>query len=309
VKTYLSIALTAFLAVSCALRQAVPLPPMPPMPPKKYTSAKTVKGATLLMKSAAVSAVSTNTGPPLPSVGALGVHRVHRTFFIWADNFPQPYSVYTTTNLLTPKALWPVVGTITPEDYVTFVATTNQPIGFFCGAATNYTINLEWGTSASASVAGYTVWIGLASGQETNGTVVGMATNVAINNLHSGINYYFVVTARDATGGSSAPSPELKFTPPYPQLKIRTAPPYYLVYTPTNMVVACSVTNVPFTLYSTTNLLVPMVQWSPVLITNSISLGWDTIPPVQFFYGLDANSNRMPLALWTTGITTTNYNP
>ena len=158
-----------------------------------------------------------------------------------------------------------------------------------------YKISIEWLPSPTVTVVGYQVWLGTVSGQETNMTAVDNVTNAVISGLPVA-TYYVVVTAMDASGVSSAPSLELKI-PRSPTV----------VYTPTNMVVACSLTNKPFRLYSTTNLMLSAKQWPYVLATNSVFLPWSKLSVIQLFYGLDLNSNRVPLALWTTGIYTTNY--
>jgi fibronectin type 3 domain-containing protein len=71
---------------------------------------------------------------------------------------------------------------------------------------------LTWNASPEASVSGYRVYIGTASGSYQQswgqGQPVGGATTYTVTGLETGRTYYFAVTAVDASGHESMPSVE-----------------------------------------------------------------------------------------------------
>lgn len=72
------------------------------------------------------------------------------------------------------------------------------------------TITLAW--DASAGAAGYHLWLGFASGRETQATDEGNVLQATVQ-LTAGTTYYFVVTAYNS-GGDSLPSNEVSYTAP-----------------------------------------------------------------------------------------------
>jgi hypothetical protein len=61
-------------------------------------------------------------------------------------------------------------------------------------------LSLAWNPSASANVAGYTLYYGVASGRYTSGLGVGTNTNITVTGLTPGQTYYFVTTAYNIDG-------------------------------------------------------------------------------------------------------------
>lgn len=84
-----------------------------------------------------------------------------------------------------------------------------QAIRAFAGQA-----NLAWDASSSSSVAGYNVYYGQASGSYSSKLSVPNQTSYAVTGLSDGQTYYFVVTARDASGNESPRSNEIKYAVP-----------------------------------------------------------------------------------------------
>lgn len=75
------------------------------------------------------------------------------------------------------------------------------------------TIGLAWDSSASPGVAGYRVYIGTTSGNYTTKVEAGNARTTTIQNLASGVTYYFAVKAFNTSGVESAFSNEITFVP------------------------------------------------------------------------------------------------
>lgn len=74
--------------------------------------------------------------------------------------------------------------------------------------------SLAWDPSSSSSVAGYNLYYGQASGNYSSKVTVPNQTSYTVTGLTEGQAYYFVVTARDASGNESARSNEVKVTVP-----------------------------------------------------------------------------------------------
>jgi hypothetical protein len=81
------------------------------------------------------------------------------------------------------------------------------------GTVSARNIVLDWNPSASASVAGYHVYYGTASGSYTAKIEASNATSLTISNLDCGVTYYFAATAYDTNGNESAYSSEISFVP------------------------------------------------------------------------------------------------
>ena len=79
-------------------------------------------------------------------------------------------------------------------------------------------VTLAWDASPDASVTGYRIYFGPASGAYTNSVAVGNVTNATLTNLKAGAIYYFAATAHDGSGLESAFSNETSYTPPLPPL-------------------------------------------------------------------------------------------
>ena len=75
-------------------------------------------------------------------------------------------------------------------------------------------VTLAWDASPDASVTGYRIYYGPASGAYTNSATVGNVTNATLTNLKAGAIYYFAATAYDGAGLESAFSNETSYTPP-----------------------------------------------------------------------------------------------
>jgi len=85
-------------------------------------------------------------------------------------------------------------------------------------AASAATVTLAWDASPDASVTGYRIYYGPASGSYTNSTTVGNVTNATLTSLKAGAIYYFAATAYDGSGLESDFSNETSYTPPLPQI-------------------------------------------------------------------------------------------
>lgn len=81
-------------------------------------------------------------------------------------------------------------------------------------SASAASVTLAWDASPDASVTGYRIYLGVASGAYTNAVVVGNVTNATLTNLTSGVTYYFAATAYDGNGLESAFSNETSYRPP-----------------------------------------------------------------------------------------------
>jgi len=76
-------------------------------------------------------------------------------------------------------------------------------------------LNLIWDASTSANVTGYNVYYGTNSGNYLYKVNAGNALSVTVSNVISGVRYYFVATAYDASGNESPFSPEVTFLVPF----------------------------------------------------------------------------------------------
>jgi fibronectin type III domain protein len=81
------------------------------------------------------------------------------------------------------------------------------------GAATA-TVTLAWDGSSDPTVVGYRLYYGGKSESYTNVLTISHATTATISNLVQGANYYFAVTAYDASGLESDFSGEVPYTVP-----------------------------------------------------------------------------------------------
>src|SRR5689334_14718672 len=70
-----------------------------------------------------------------------------------------------------------------------------------------------WNASTSPNVTGYTVRYGTVSGSYPLTYSAGNALTATISTLTAGTKYFFVVTARNASGLESDPSNEISYTP------------------------------------------------------------------------------------------------
>lgn len=75
-------------------------------------------------------------------------------------------------------------------------------------------VTLAWDASPDASVTGYRVYYGDASGNYTNSAAVGNVTTATFANLVDGATYYFAAVAFDAAGTESPFSNEATYTVP-----------------------------------------------------------------------------------------------
>ena len=84
--------------------------------------------------------------------------------------------------------------------------------GHNASAQTNVT--LAWDASTDASVTGYKVYYGVATGVYTNWVDAGGATNVTVYSLATGMRYFFAATAIDNLGQESVYSAETNYVTP-----------------------------------------------------------------------------------------------
>jgi len=75
-------------------------------------------------------------------------------------------------------------------------------------------VTLAWDASPDASVVGYKVYYGPASGSYTNSATVGNVTNATLTGLVNGATYFFAATAFNAQGDESVFSNEATYTVP-----------------------------------------------------------------------------------------------
>ncbi len=74
---------------------------------------------------------------------------------------------------------------------------------------------VSWDFSTTPDISAYRVYYGSQSGVYTNSvTVLGYLPEVPIENLKSGVTYYFAVQASDADGHNSALSEEISYSVP-----------------------------------------------------------------------------------------------
>jgi hypothetical protein len=84
-------------------------------------------------------------------------------------------------------------------------------------ASAQSSVTLAWNASAGGTIAGYRLYLGVAS--DTYGTMVdvGNTTTATVPSLSPGMTYYFAVTAYDITGLESTFSGEVSYAvPPSP---------------------------------------------------------------------------------------------
>jgi Fibronectin type III domain len=79
-------------------------------------------------------------------------------------------------------------------------------------AQTLVNVTLAWNPSAASDIAGYYLYQGAASGDYTNRIDTGNVTSSTVSALTPGLNYYFAVSAYDATGLESALSSEISYS-------------------------------------------------------------------------------------------------
>jgi hypothetical protein len=79
-------------------------------------------------------------------------------------------------------------------------------------AASAEQVTLAWDPSPDASVTGYVVHFGTASGVYSSSVDVGSQTRHIFESLTDGVTYYFVVRAYNAAGDVSPPSNEARLT-------------------------------------------------------------------------------------------------
>jgi hypothetical protein len=83
-------------------------------------------------------------------------------------------------------------------------------------AQSSQSVSLAWSPSTSEGITGYVVHYGTNSGVYPYSLDVGNQTTATIGNLSPGLTYYFVVTAYNVLGMSSAPSDEVSYQVPAP---------------------------------------------------------------------------------------------
>jgi len=84
----------------------------------------------------------------------------------------------------------------------------------FATQAPAASVTLAWDANTEATVAGYRVGYGTASGSYASTVDVGNWTSVNISGLETGRRYYFACKAYDSSGRESAYSSEISYTPP-----------------------------------------------------------------------------------------------
>jgi len=194
-KTYLTIFLAALLLVSCAIRQ---IPTGPPLP----LPAGGNKSVSAILASLAVP-----VGPSLASTGVV-VSVVP----------PTNFTLYATSNLLTPRTNWTLIATgyasiIVPAS--TLNVFTNKP---------KWVQGLEWDIATNPAVAGYNLYYGPVSGVYTNHVNVPQSdfwTNNGILETNMGVivsglspaQCYYAATAYSTDGLESLLSPEVSGMP------------------------------------------------------------------------------------------------
>lgn len=78
-------------------------------------------------------------------------------------------------------------------------------------------VQLAWSPSVgSSTITNYNVVYGVGSGQYTNRTAVGLATNTTVTLPSRGVTFFFAVTAVENHGLESPFSNEVNYTPPNP---------------------------------------------------------------------------------------------
>ena len=88
--------------------------------------------------------------------------------------------------------------------------------GFYVITNPAPTVSLAWNKSPDASVVGYNLYYGVASGSYTNIINVGSATNTTVVLPARGVTFFFAVTAYTLAGLESAFSNEVNYAPPNP---------------------------------------------------------------------------------------------
>jgi len=116
-----------------------------------------------------------------------------------------------------------VVGFTTLLGTILFLALLLNPVQALSGPG-NF-VTLAWDRSPDSSVTGYRIHYGAASGNYTNSIVVGNVTTNAVQELTSGVTYFFAITAFAASGLESGFSNETSYTVPtgLPTVQLRLA--------------------------------------------------------------------------------------
>ena len=100
---------------------------------------------------------------------------------------------------------------LTVGSNVTFTVVPEKDV--WLNAPVPSSVTLAWDASPDASVAGYRVYYGVATGDYTNSAAVGNVSNAVFTNL--GVSrYYFAATAYDSYGVESPFSNEASYRPP-----------------------------------------------------------------------------------------------
>ena len=261
--------------------------------PKAYISKEIPRGgASLMIKAKAVA----------PAVLAV---EQPQEIFVWSTWTNTPFNVFVSAN----GTQWDYVQTLQPGDYVDYTVPSNQPQTFFSATITNLTSKLSWQPSSSTDVVSYVVYSGFAKGHETNVVFSSNVLSTVVGGMASSNTYWFTVTARSASGGQSIASPETNVVVSPPPLNTTPLPPYIDTYIPTNIVIACGLTNVPFTVYHSPSMHGPLSAWKLLATgTNQITTAYDGVTQRGFFYAVGANTNYVPLKLWFTGYIQRTYN-
>jgi fibronectin type 3 domain-containing protein len=88
------------------------------------------------------------------------------------------------------------------------------------GASDPTSVTLAWNPSADATVTGYRLYYGAASGQYTNSVAAGNTTSCTVTGLVNGTTYFFATTAHNASGVESPFSNEVSYSVAFSRLQI-----------------------------------------------------------------------------------------
>ena len=100
------------------------------------------------------------------------------------------------------------------ETLLVFIVLTGLMMVRPCSVEATQSVTLAWNPSPAATVTGYSVYYGVASGVYPSRVSAPDATSTTITGLIEGRTYYFVVTAHDAAGLESLPSNEIAYQVP-----------------------------------------------------------------------------------------------
>ena len=75
-------------------------------------------------------------------------------------------------------------------------------------------VTLAWNASTDPTVVGYNIYYGGGSGNYTNVTSAGNATNLTVSGLVGGATYYFAATTYNSSGVQSPFSSEVSYSVP-----------------------------------------------------------------------------------------------